>query len=146
MGKPEFIEGGLVVDDRGEVGFVNECDLQGVRRFYTVNNHSRGFVRAWHGHKKESKYLTVVQGAMLVCVVKPDNWKSPSRDLPIERFVLSEHKPAILYIPEGHAHGTMSLTEDAKLLVFSTAALEESLSDDYRLPFDYWDPWEVKQR
>ena len=33
--------GDLAVDDRGEVGFVNDFDFAGVKRFYTVRNHQR---------------------------------------------------------------------------------------------------------
>ena len=45
------MRGGVAVDDRGEVGFVNDFTFSGVKRFYTVANHSDGFVRAWHGHR-----------------------------------------------------------------------------------------------
>ena len=45
---PRLIEGGLAVDDRGSVAFVNDFDLAVARRFYVVSNHSAGFVRAWH--------------------------------------------------------------------------------------------------
>ena len=33
MNKPTLIEGGLAVDDRGEVRFVNEFNFEGVKRF-----------------------------------------------------------------------------------------------------------------
>ena len=58
----------------------------------------------------------VVQGSMLVCAVKIDNWDAPSPTLPIHRYVLSDRSPAVLYIPAGYANGFMSLTEDAKIL------------------------------
>ena len=32
--------GDVAVDDRGEVGFVNDFDFAGVKRFYAVRNHS----------------------------------------------------------------------------------------------------------
>jgi dTDP-4-dehydrorhamnose 3,5-epimerase len=143
---PRLIAGRLAVDDRGEVGFVNDFDFAGVKRFYTVANHRAGFVRAWHGHQREGKYMTVVSGAVLVCVVAPDDWVNPSADLKIERFVLSARTPAVLHIPGGHAHGTMSLTDDAKAIFFSTASLEESLADDFRFPARTWDPWSVTER
>ena len=43
--EPVLIEGGLAIDDRGEVGFINKFDMKDVRRFYTVSNHKTGFVR-----------------------------------------------------------------------------------------------------
>ena len=66
MNEPRLISGNIGIDDRGEVGFVNDFDFAEVKRFYTVANHRQGFIRAWHGHKKEAKYVTVVQGAALI--------------------------------------------------------------------------------
>jgi dTDP-4-dehydrorhamnose 3,5-epimerase-like enzyme len=60
--------------------------------------------------------------------------------------VLSARNPAVLHIPGGHAHGTMSLTEDAKTVFFSTATLDESLADDFRFPARTWDPWSIVER
>ena len=65
----KLIDGGLAVDDRGTVRFVNDFDFNGVKRFYQVENHQKGFIRAWHGHKKESKYVYVSSGTALVGVV-----------------------------------------------------------------------------
>ena len=146
MEVPELIEGKLAVDDRGEVGFVNDFDFAGVKRFYTVTNHRRGFVRAWHAHKHETKYVTVVRGAMLVCCVAIDDWEQPSKDLPIHRFVLSEKTPTVLHIPAGYANGFMSLTDEAKVVFFSTATLQESQGDDFRFEARTWDPWSVQER
>jgi len=143
---PALIPGRLAVDDRGEVGFVNDFDFAGVRRFYTVTNHAPGFVRAWHGHKHEAKFMTVVAGTILVCTVKVDDWSNPSKDLPIGRFVVSERSPAVLRIPAGYAHGTMSLSAGAKAMFFSTATLKDSLDDDFRFESRFWDPWCVVER
>lgn len=144
--EPKLIKGGLAVDDRGEVGFVNDFSFEKVKRFYTLFNHSKGFVRAWHGHKKESKYFHVISGAALICAVKIDNWESPSAAAEVKRFSLSEKSPSVLCVPAGYANGSMSLTEDAKIMVFSTSTLEESLNDDFRFPARYWDPWGVEER
>lgn len=146
MNQVQLIKGGIAVDERGKVGFVNGFDFNGVQRFYTVSNHSKGFVRAWHAHRKEAKYLTVVKGAMLTCAVHIDDWEHPSAELPVERFVLSDVQPSILYIPSGFANGTMSLTEEATLVVFSTLTLDESLADDIRFPARHWNPWQVEER
>jgi dTDP-4-dehydrorhamnose 3,5-epimerase len=141
-----LIRGGLATDDRGEVGFVNEFDFADVKRFYMVSNHRQGFIRAWHAHRKEGKYVLVVKGAAMVCGVKIDDWDQPSRDLQIHRYVLSERLPSALYLPPGYANGFMSLTDNAKLLFFSTATLEDSLGDDIRYDARYWDPWTVEER
>lgn len=143
---PQLIEGGLSVDDRGEVAFVNGFNFEGVQRFYTVANHAPGFVRAWHAHRHESKYVTVVHGAALVGAVLIDDWDKPSRDAKVHRYILSAATPAVLYIPPGHGNGFMSLTADTKLMFFSTSTVAESKDDDVRFDARYWDPWEVKER
>ncbi|MDV2502812.1 MAG: dTDP-4-dehydrorhamnose 3,5-epimerase family protein [bacterium] len=146
MTTPQLLEGGLAIDDRGEVGFVNEFIFAGVKRFYTVANHESGFVRAWHAHRHETIYVMVVQGAALIGAVEIDDWDKPSKDSKVWRYVFSSHKPSILYIPPGYANGFMSLTEDAKLVFFSTSTLEESKDDDFRYPARYWNIWTVAER
>lgn len=143
---PVLLEGGLGVDDRGQVAFVNGFDFAGVKRFYMVSNHRQGFIRAWHGHKQEAKYVSVVQGSALVCAVKVDDWANPSKDAQVHRHVLSAQKPAVLFIPAGFANGFMSLTEDAKLMFFSTSTVEESRNDDIRFESRHWDPWQIVER
>ena len=105
MKDSKIIGGGVVVDDRGSVSFVNEFDFGGVKRFYQVENHRSGFIRAWHGHKHEGKYVYVTQGSALVGVVNMDTEK-------IEKFVLSSKTPKILWIPPGHANGFKNLEKD----------------------------------
>ena len=146
MVEPHLIRGALVADDRGAVAFVNDFDFAGVKRFYLVSNHTAGFVRAWHAHRHEAKYVTVVQGAMLIACVRIDDWEKPSPDLPVQRFVLSAKTPAVLFIPAGYANGNMSLTADAKAIFFSTSSLEESKGDDIRYHARLWDTWQVEER
>jgi dTDP-4-dehydrorhamnose 3,5-epimerase len=144
--EPVLLDGGLAVDDRGQVSFVNGFNFKDVKRFYMVSNHAQGFVRAWHAHKKEAKYVLVVKGAALVGAVSIDDWDKPAKDTEVKRFVLSEKKPVVLYIPAGHANGFMSLTEDAQIMFFSTSTLEDSLGDDFRYDARYWDIWSVEER
>jgi dTDP-4-dehydrorhamnose 3,5-epimerase len=143
---PLLIEGGCAVDDRGAVRFVNGFDMRAVRRFYAVSNHRAGFVRAWHAHRREAKYVTVAQGAALVGAVRIDDWEAPSRDLPVSRMVLSAERPAVLYVPPGHANGFMTLSDDAIAIFYSTATLEESQGDDVRYDARHWDIWQVEER
>ncbi len=142
----ELIAGGLAVDDRGQIQFCNDFDLRTIRRFYTVSNHRAEFIRAWHGHKNEMKYVYVVSGAAIVAAVKIDNWDNPGKDLEVARFVLTEKKPGVLKIPAGYANGFKTLQSDTKIMFFSTSSLEESLDDDYRFDAYYWDPWSVEER
>jgi len=141
-----LLKGGVAADDRGSLRFVNDFGFAGVKRFYVIENHRVGYVRAWHGHKKEGKYFFAAKGSFVIAGVKVDDWEKPSKDLPVERFVLSDESPSILYLPPGYSNGLMALTEGARLMVFSTSSLDESKGDDYRLPARYWDCWSVEER
>ena len=145
-GEPKTILGGLAVDDRGSVSFVNDFDMQVVRRFYVVRNHRSGFIRAWHAHRREAKYAYVMTGSAIVAAVKIDNWEHPSKNATVHRQILSAQKPAVFFIPSGFANGFMTLTSDAVVMFLSTATLEESMGDDVRYPADYWNPWDVECR
>lgn len=144
--EPRLISGGLAVDDRGQVSFVNDFNFEGVKRFYMVANHGQWFVRAWHAHKKEAKYVLVIKGAAKIGAVSIDNWDEPSKETEVKQFVLSEKTPKVLYIPAGYGNGFMSLTDDLQIMFFSTSTLEESLNDDFRYDARHWDIWSVEER
>ena len=131
-----LIEGGVVQDERGTVSFVNDFRFEDVKRFYIVRNITKGFIRAWHGHRKAGKYLYVVSGSALIGVVNLDTGE-------IRKYTLKASDPKILYIPPGFANGFQSLTEDAQVMVFSTDTLEESGSDSIRFPYDHWNMWSI---
>lgn len=146
MTEPTIVNGGIAVDDRGELVFANELLLNRFKRFYLIKNHAPQFVRAWHGHKKEGKGIFVLQGAAIVGAVEVDDWENPSTDLKVHRHVLSAKKPQVLVIPPGFANGIMTLSSDSLVLVFSSSTLEESSGDDYRFPSRHWDIWKVEER
>ena len=139
-----FMRGGVAVDDRGALRFVNDFHFEGVKRFYQVENHRRGFIRAWHGHRREGKYVWVPSGAALVGAVPLD---AAAGDLSqVKQFVLSDQAPGVLWIPGGHYNGFMSLEENTRLIFFSTASMEETQGDDIRLDYSVWDFWQEKFR
>lgn len=139
---PYLIKGGVSVDKKGKVSFVNDFNFSEIKRFYVVDNGKRGVIRAWHGHKGEAKYAFAVSGDALVGAVYIDDWSHPSKKTTVYKFLLSSIKPAILYIPKGYANGFKSLTRDAKLIFFSTSTLEQSKKDDIRFGSRYWDIWD----
>jgi dTDP-4-dehydrorhamnose 3,5-epimerase-like enzyme len=143
---PELVRGGSAVDDRGALAFINDLNLADFRRLYIVTNHAAGFVRAWHGHRFERKAAFVVSGAAVVCAVEIDDWDSPSRDLQVHRFVLSERNPSALIIPAGFANGFMTLVPDTRIGFLSSSSLEDAAADDVRFPARLWDPWSVEER
>jgi dTDP-4-dehydrorhamnose 3,5-epimerase-like enzyme len=144
--EPTLIAGGRATDDRGSLGFINGFEISQFKRFYTVENHEVGFIRAWHGHLKEAKAIMVIRGSALVCAVKMTDTIAPLKTEPIKRLVLTAANTSAFLVPAGYANGFKTLTSDALVLVFSSTSLDESLNDDFRFPFDYWDPWEIVAR
>ena len=134
----KLIKGGLHLDQRGIVSFVNDFDFKGVDRFYTIKAHKVGEPRGWIGHKREHKWFTALAGTLIVAVVAPDNWENPSKNLPVQHFTLSALKPAILHVPPGHATSSTMLTEDALLGIFSSGKIENAAEDDWRFDIKIW--------
>ena len=138
---PILLNGAFSIDKRGEIDFVNDFTFDKVKRFYVVSTHKSGMIRAWHGHRYEAKYVYCISGTALVGAAFLDNWKNPSKESTVHQFVLSVKKPAVLYIPPGYANGFQSLTDDARLMVFSTKTVAESTKDDKRIDARHWDIW-----
>ena len=142
----EKINGGLSVDDRGSVSYINDFNFNGVKRSYMVENHSVGFIRAWHGHNKEGKYVWVVSGSALVQAI-PMSSLDIGVNVGLERHVLSAKTPSVLWIPSGFANGFKTLEKDTKIMFFSTSTLEDSLGDDTRYAYDVLDnAWDIEYR
>lgn len=146
--KPNIIEGGLAIDDRGQLTFVNDFNFSDIKRFYVVENFSQDVIRAFHGHLKEEKYVFVVSGSAIVAAVEMDDTIKPNKSNEVYRFILSSRKPNILYIPAGYANGFRAIEKNTKIIFFSTSSLEESKGDDYRFPYDYWgkEIWNIENR
>lgn len=127
------VPGNMFIDDRGEVSFINELP-KAFKRMYKVRNHEQGFIRAFHGHMFEEKWLCVTRGAVLLCVM--DMETSTGLLEPVDRVVLSEKKPELVGIPAGCANGFKTLTDDTEVIFFSDKTLEESKQDDIRFQWD----------
>jgi len=140
--KPELVNGALFTDDRGKVQSMNTLDLSvsGIRRFYVVSNHQQGFIRAFHGHMFETKYLYVLTGAISV--------KTTPVDFSTKVDTYNIGMGSMLVIPAGYYHGFKTLTVDTKVLVLSNSTLQESMLDDLRLPYDHFglDIWKDNYR
>ena len=145
------ITGNISTDDRGSLKFINDFNFDGIKRFYQVQNLCKNFIRAWHGHIKEAKYVYVVKGSILFGVVPiPSTPYSDELGQNIKqepkKYILSSDKPSILYVPPNHANGFMTLTDDAIVQFFSTSTLDESKGDDIRFAYDTWNIWNVEYR
>ena len=140
----KIIPGGIAVDDRGALRFCNDFNFRNVKRFYEVENHRRGFIRAWHGHRNEGKYVWASGGSFLIGLVPLD---ATHGDLSaVTKIVLSDSKPNIVWIPPGYYNGFKNLTEGGRLMYFSTSSIDDHHGDDIRLPYDAWNIWEDDYR
>ncbi|HXW16662.1 MAG TPA: dTDP-4-dehydrorhamnose 3,5-epimerase family protein [Candidatus Acidoferrales bacterium] len=145
---PCLLPGGLSVDDRGQLTFVQGFNFANVRRFYVVENFSTSVVRAFHGHRREEKYVFALTGSAIVAAVELADVSHPDPNSKPFRFVLSARSPGILHIPAGFANGFRALEPKTRLLFFSSATLEDSVKDDYRFKYDQWgtDVWKSENR
>lgn len=137
------IKGGTHQDGRGTIGFVNDFDLTPCVRFYRIFHPNTSIIRAWQGHKKESKWFHCTQGSFILKVIKIDDWDNPYKELEIQKFELKATESLILYIPPGHVTGFQALKEQSMLMVFSDLSAEESQLDDYRFEKNYWFNWDL---
>ena len=141
---PHTLQGKNFSDDRGLVKFCNDFNPSeaGIKRIYEIHHKEKGFVRCWHGHKVESKYVTVSKGTFRV-VLSKIIWEAGKHYLGKEKqtFFLSEDSPSYLFIPVGYYNGFQNITREGIIRFYSTTTLEESKDDDYRRGPD---PWEAQ--
>ena len=143
---PKIISGNRVYDNRGSLRFSNKLIFNNIERFYIVHNYSKNFIRAWHGHLKEEKFITCVKGTLQLSAVKISKIKKQSKLSKVYNYVLNENNNDFIHIPKGYANGSMSLEDNSKLLIFSTSTLKDSIKDDYRFEYNYWNPWKIDER
>lgn len=137
---PTLIRGADFSDLRGRVGFVNGLDLAPVRRVYWVENWDTTVARAFHGHRVEQKFMLCVRGAAIVVCIPERLWSDDRYMLVdgIERYVLAADVPAVLHVPGGWANGVRMVEAGSRVLVLSTATLEESELDTVRIDPGYY--------
>lgn len=127
-----IIKGNSHTDSRGTVRFVNDFDMSRVVRMYCIEP-QMGVIRAWQGHKKETKWFFVAKGSFLVKTVD-----MVSREK--EGYLLQDGFSDVLEIPGGFYNGFEAKEEGSVLMVFSDFDLEASQADDFRESVDqiFW--------
>lgn len=143
---PKIVTGNRIFDNRGSVRFNNNLSFKGIKRFYTVHNYQKNFIRAWHGHVHEEKFIGCIRGTFQISAVKLDKVDKPNKKNKIFSYILNQSDNDFVHIPKGFANGSMSLEENSELLIFSTSSIKESLKDDYRYDSKYWNPWVISER
>lgn len=139
MESPEVIEGGIYTDNRGSLFHVNDFHLMDVKRFYIIENNLDHPIRAWQGHKLETKWFYAIKGSFLIGLVKPDNWDNPSKNLIVEKITLKDSESKILKIPPGYANGIRQLENNSKLIVFSNFDINQASTDNHKFDLNSWE-------
>lgn len=141
MSAIKFIQGGISMDNRGQISHVNDLEMNEIQRFYVIYQKDPAVVRAWHAHRQEKKWFYAIKGAFTGAFVKIDDWQNPSSDLKAEMFELTAENSRILYVPEGYANGFKASEPDSILLVFSNKILVEAVKDSWRYYSKMWVDW-----
>ena len=135
--QPQIIKGNHHKDDRGTLTFNNDFNALGIKRVYTIENESLDFLRAWQGHQIEQRWFSAVAGSFKIKLIEIDDWKNPTKDLPILEFILNSENLDILHVPRGFATSIQSLKDHSKLLLFADYQLGE-IQDEYRFASNYF--------
>ncbi|MFN0290501.1 cupin domain-containing protein [Pedobacter helvus] len=134
----KLIIGGSHTDNGGNIVFINDFDMQAVKRFYRIKHPDIDTIRGGSGHKIEQRWFHVSFGAFLVKLIKIDDWITPHPWLPIKKIVLKEADHAVLRIPSGYATAVQALEENSEFMVFANYPIEHAKDDDYLFPVDYF--------
>lgn len=135
---PKIIQGGNFSDHRGTISYVNDFKFSDIERFYIISNSEGNPIRAWQGHKLDTKNFYCLTGSFNIHFIKIDNWENPSKELTVETIYVSANDSKIVHIPAGYANAIESLEKDSKLISFSTLPLANVGDDEVRYASDYW--------
>ena len=121
-----LIDGSSFQDNRGFIRFINDFDLEKVRRMYLIKP-ELNVIRAWQGHKKETKWFYVLSGSFQVQTINMLDLNHR------QNIILRSNENKVLNIEPGNYNGFLALEHSSELIVFSDQKLEESKEDDFRL-------------
>lgn len=138
MDEIKIIQGGIYIDNRGQISYVNDFSMGEIERFIVIRHESTSIFRAWHAHKYEKKWFYVIKGSFTLAFVKIDNWDNPSPNLIPEIFHLSSSESNVLYVPGGYAIGLKAKEKDSMLIEYSNKSLQDSLNDSWRFDNNMW--------
>ena len=66
----KLIVGGIHTDKRGRLEFFNNFDMSLVKRIYFIKHFNVNVIRAWQGHKIESRWFKCIKGEFKIKLVK----------------------------------------------------------------------------
>lgn len=133
-----IIQGERFSDYRGTIISSNDLDMSQINRQYIIEHRDSNIVRAWQGHKYESKWMRCLVGSFVINLIKPLNIEKPTGGEKVDLFHLVASENQILYIPGGYFTGIKCHSVDSLLQIFSNVRFPNAALDDFRLNQDFW--------
>lgn len=134
----QFITGGEANDHRGQIRFVNDFDMQLVKRFYIIKNADTELIRGWRAHKIEQRWFYVLSGSFELSIVKIDNWEKPSVKLQVDKYTIASYDSKVVHVPSGYGTAFRALESQSELLVFADYGIEHAPMDNYTWDYTYF--------
>jgi dTDP-4-dehydrorhamnose 3,5-epimerase-like enzyme len=133
----KVITGGNHTDKRGTLTFNNDFDASDIKRIYTIENESTKTIRAWQGHKIESRWFSAIKGSFEIKLIKIENWENPDKNAEVFSIILNDKNLNTLCVPNGYLNSIQALEENSKLLAMSDYQLGE-INDEYKFDLNYF--------
>lgn len=127
----------MIPDERGTLMEILRSDDDLFEKFgqVYVTTVYPGVVKAWHGHKLQTDFFTVVTG--MIKMVLCDLRESSSSNGEIFEMFIGQDNPALIRIPPGVFHGIKCIgTERAIALNVPTEPYNHANPDEERLPWN----------
>ena len=137
-------------DERGYLQEILRADdklFEGFGQVYVSLNYP-GVVRAWHYHKKQADFITVIKGMAKVVFYDPRE-DSPTKG-EVNEFFAGEHNRILIRVPRYVMHGYKTIGAEPCLLInLPTHCYDRKEPDEYRVPphdNDIPYDWVLKER
>ena len=133
----KVITGGNHTDKRGTLTFNNDFDASDIKRIYTIENESTKTIRAWQGHKIESRWFSAIKGSFEIKLIRIENWENPDKNTEVSSIIINDKNLDTLCVPNGYVSSIQALEENSKLLAMSDYKLG-AIKDEYKFSPNYF--------
>ena len=140
----------VIPDERGHLMEILRCDDEVFSQFgqVYVTTAYPGVVKGWHYHNKQDDNFAVVKG--MIKLVLYDRRTDSATHGEINEFLIGEHRPMLVHIPQDVVHGFKGIgTEEAIIVNTVTKPYDYQQPDEFRIaphsgeiPYD----WSSKDR
>lgn len=124
----------VIPDERGRLMEILRCDDPEFTRFGQVYMTTvyPGVVKGWHYHNKQDDNIAVVKG--MIKLVLYDRRLESSTHGEINELFIGEHRPMLVHIPHGIAHGFKGIgMEEAIIVNTVTEVYDYKKPDEFRI-------------